>query len=168
MIKTIQKYLVQFLVLMVMQLLIFNNIDFSGYINPYVYILFILLLPFETPGALLLVLAFLTGFVIDLFMGTPGVHSTATVLTAFLRPFIQGVFQPRDGYQTGTNPTAMHYGMEWFIKYAAILISIHHIVLFYLEVLSFDHFFATFLRALASIAFTLLILLLSQFLVFRD
>jgi rod shape-determining protein MreD len=167
MIKSIQKYLIQFIVLIALQLLIFNNIEFSGYINPYVYILFILLLPFEIPGVLLLVLAFVTGLVIDLFMGTPGVHSSATILTAFLRPAILGVFEPRDGYQAGTNPTVLHYGTEWFIKYAAVLVSIHHVALFYLEVLSLDHFFSTFLRALASIGFTLLILLLSQFLVFR-
>lgn len=167
MIKSIQKYLIQFLVLIAVQLLIFNNVEFSGYINPYVYILFILLLPFEIPGALLLLLAFITGLVIDLFMGTPGVHSTATVLTAFIRPAILGVFEPRDGYQTGTHPTIMYYGTEWFIKYAAVLVSIHHVTLFYLEVLSFEHFINTFLRAMASIAFTLLILLLSQFLIFR-
>lgn len=167
MIKAVQKYLFQFVVLMAVQLLIFNNIEFSGYINPYVYILFILLLPFETPGALLLVLAFVTGLVIDLFMGTPGVHSTATVLAGFLRPVILGMFEPRDGYQAGTNPTVMYYGGEWFAKYAAVLVSIHHVALFYLEVMSFDHFFHTFFRALASIVFTLLILLLSQFLVFR-
>lgn len=167
MIKTLQKYLIQFVLLIVLQLLIFNNIEFSGYVNPYIYILFILLLPFETPKALLLILAFILGITIDLFMGTPGVHSSATVLTAFLRPVVLGIFEPRDGYQTGTNPRILYYGLEWFIKYTVLLVVIHHITLFYLEVMSFDHFFNTLLRALTSVCFTLLILVLSQFLVLR-
>ena len=79
MIEAIQKYLTQFVILVILQLLIFNNIEFSGYVNPYVYVLFILLLPFDTPKALLLILAFIMGIIIDLFMGTPGVHSSATV-----------------------------------------------------------------------------------------
>ena len=92
MIKIIQKYVLLFIILIVAQLLIFNNIEFSGYVNPYVYILFIILLPFETPKVLLLVLAFLMGLIIDLFLGTPGVHTSATVLMAFFRPFILGTF----------------------------------------------------------------------------
>ncbi|MBN2481491.1 MAG: hypothetical protein JXB19_07110 [Bacteroidales bacterium] len=167
MIKTLQKYLLLVIILIAAQLLVFDNIEFSGYINPYVYILFIIILPFEIPKALLLILAFALGLIIDLFLGTPGVHSSATVLMAFARPYILGVFAPRDGYQTGTNPRIAYYGLEWFVKYAATLVIIHHLTLFYLEVLSLDHFFNTFLRILASATFTLLILVLSQFLVFR-
>ncbi|MBN1159549.1 MAG: rod shape-determining protein MreD [Bacteroidales bacterium] len=167
MIKAVQKYLLLFLILIAAQLLAFDNIEFSGYINPYVYILFVLLLPFEIPRALLLLLAFALGLIIDLFLGTPGVHSSATVLMAFMRPVILVVFAPQDGYQKGTNPRIACYGLEWFVKYAATLVIIHHFTLFYLEVLSLDHFINTLLRILASAAFTLLILVLSQFLVFR-
>jgi hypothetical protein len=167
MIKEIQKYFIQFVLLVATQLLIFNNIEFSGFVNPYVYILFILLLPFNIQKSLLLIMAFAEGLMIDVFSGTPGVHTTATVLVAFLRPAVAGVFAPREGYISGTNPRVLYYGFEWFVKYATTLIIIHHFVLFYLEVMTFDHFFATFFRSLASSAFTLLIVVLSQFLFFR-
>ncbi len=167
MIETLPKYVLQFVILIAAQLLIFNNIEFSGYVNPYVYILFIILLPFDTPKALLLILAFALGIIIDLFLGTPGVHTTATVLMAFMRPFILNVFAPREGYQSGASPRILYYGLEWFVKYVAILVIIHHFALFYLEVLSFDHFFSTFFRVLASASFTLLIIVLSQYLVLR-
>jgi rod shape-determining protein MreD len=167
MIKTVQKYALQFIILVAAQLLIFNNIEFSGYVNPFVYILFIILLPFETPRALLLVLAFVLGLIIDLFMGTPGVHTSASVLTAFIRPFILNIFAPHDGYQAGTNPRIAYYGLEWFVKYAVMLVIIHHFALFYLEKMSLDHFFNTFLRFLASAVFSFIIIVLSQFLVFR-
>ena len=168
MIKELQNYVIQFLVLVLAQLLIFNNIEFSGYINPYVYILFILLLPFDIPSSLFLVLAFSEGFIIDLFSGTPGVHSSATVFMAFLRPGVLKLFAPREGYLAGSKPRLANYGFEWFVKYAGVLVTVHHFVLFYLEVLSFDHFMATFLRAFASSVFTLFIIVLSQFLIFRE
>ncbi len=167
MIKDLLKYLLQFVALVVTQLLIFNNIELSGFINPYVYILFILLLPFEVPGLVLLVSAFMTGLVMDLFMGTPGVHSTATVLMAFARPGVLAIFSPREGYQSGTLPRLQQFGLEWFAKYAVMLVLIHHITLFYLEVLTFHHFFSTFLRALLSALLTSLILIISQYFIFR-
>ncbi len=63
MIKSIITYLFLFVILMVTQLLVFNNIELSGYINPYVYVLFVLLLPFDVPRSVLLVSAFLLGLI---------------------------------------------------------------------------------------------------------
>jgi rod shape-determining protein MreD len=167
MIKNMFGYLLQFMVLVALQLLIFNNIELSGFINPYIYILFILLLPFETPKALLLFIAFALGLVIDLFMGTPGVHSTATVLMAFARPVVLKVFSPHDGYQANTLPRLNQYGMEWFVKYTVALVLLHHCTLFYLEVFTFHGFFNTLSRALLSAAFTVILIIISQFFVFR-
>jgi hypothetical protein len=167
MIREFTKYLLYFVALILAQLLVFNNIEFSGYINPYVYILFILLLPFTVPKIVLLVSALLLGLVVDLFLGTPGVHSSATVLMAFSRPFVMNLFSPREGYQTGTYPRMAQFGVEWFVKYTVMLVLIHHFTLFYLEVFTFSHFFSTFFRAFLSSIFTSLIIIFSQFFIFR-
>lgn len=167
MIRDFTIYLIYFVVLVVLQILVFNNIEFSGYINPYVYILFILLLPFSTPRIILLILAFLLGITIDLFLGTPGVHSSATVFMAFMRPSVMRVYSPREGYQTGTNPRLAQFGMEWFVKYTVTLVLIHHFALFYLEVFSLNHFFNTLLRSFLSSILTSLLIIFSQFFVFR-
>jgi rod shape-determining protein MreD len=167
MIKDLLKYLFQFVILILAQLLVFNNIELSGYINPYVYVLFILLLPFQIPKVVLLGSAFLIGLVIDLFMGTPGVHSSASVLMAFARPRVLALFSPREGYQPGTLPRISEFGLEWFVKYTVMLVLLHHFTLFYLEVLTLHHFFATFFRALLSSILTSGILIISQYFVFR-
>lgn len=167
MIRLLTIYLFQFVVLILAQVLIFNNIDFSGFINPYIYILFVLLLPFNTPRLILLLSSFTLGLVIDLFMGTPGVHSTATLLMAFSRPSVMAMYSPREGYQTGTYPRMAQFGMEWFIKYTVTLVLLHHFTLFYLEVFTFHHFFSTFLRALLSSILTSLLIIFSQFFIFR-
>jgi len=167
MIKSLIKYLFLFVILVLVQLLVFNNIELSSYINPYVYVLFVLLLPFDAPMIVLLLSSFLMGLAIDLFMGTPGVHSSATVLMAFARPGVLKIFSPREGYQSGTQPRLLEFGLEWFIKYTVILVLIHHFALFYLEVFTFQHFFSTFLRALYSTLLTSVIIVFSQYFIFR-
>ena len=159
--------IVQFVVLLLLQLLLFNNIQFSGYINPYVYILFFLLLPYTISRALMLFLGLVTGLILDLFMGTPGVHTTATVLIAFIRPGILNLIAPHEGYETNTLPRITYMGLEWFIKYTLIIVVIHHFVLFYVEVFSFSHFFHTLLKVILSSIFSFVFIVLSQFFVFR-
>jgi rod shape-determining protein MreD len=160
--------ILQFIVLLLLQLLLFNNIRFSGFINPYVYVLFFLLLPFDFSKTLMLLLALVMGLILDLFMGTPGVHSLTTVLIAFIRPGVLKLVAPHDGYNINDLPRVSQMGLLWFIKYAAIIVVIHHLVLFYAEVFSFSHFFFTLLKVLLSSVFTFAFIVISQFFVFRN
>lgn len=153
--------------LVFVQVFILNNLQFSGLVNPFIYILFILLLPFEVPKWALLVLGFLTGIIIDLFFHTPGIHTSATVFMAFLRPFVLEYLSPRDGYEPGTFPRVHYYGFVWFLKYTAILVLGHHIFLFYIEVFRFTDFFTTFGRVLFSWVFSVFFIVSSQYFIFR-
>ncbi|MDC0584413.1 hypothetical protein OAO55_01650 [Bacteroidales bacterium] len=148
-------------------MLVLNNIQLNGYLNPYFYVLFIILLPFETPKWMTLVLAFVMGITIDLFSGVLGVHAFASVLMAYVRPWILAVMSPRDGYGTGTFPRVFYYGLWWFFKYSLILVFIHHLVLFYLEVFSFHLFFSTFSRVILSTMFSALLIVTSQYFIFK-
>jgi len=163
MIARIIRFSLIFIVLILLQVLLFNNIQFSGYVNPYIYIIFILLLPVEIPSWMLLILSFLTGFTIDIFSGTPGMHSSATVLAGFLRPFVLRIISPRDGYEPGSDPSMIIYGFRWFLIYAATIVIIHHTVLFYLEIFRFTDFFRTLLRILLSSLFSIAFILLLEF-----
>ena len=97
MIKLLPRNILRFVLLVFFQVFILNNLQFGGFINPFVYILFILLLPFETPKWFLLVIAFILGFTIDLFFHTPGIHASATVFMAFFRHYVLDYFAQRDG-----------------------------------------------------------------------
>ena len=167
MIKVLPRNLLRFVVLVLFQVLILNNIQLGGFVNPYVYVLFILLLPFETPPWLLLFSGFTLGLSVDLFVHTPGVHTIATVFMAFLRPQVLKIFAPRDGYEPGTFPRLSYYGFEWFFKYTLILVFVHHLVLFYVEVFRFSDFFSTFLRVILSTIFSTFLVVISQFFIFR-
>lgn len=167
MIKLLPKYIFQFALLVVFQVFILNNLQFSGFVNPFVYVLFILILPFETPRWLLLVIGFILGFTIDLFFHTPGIHASATVFMSFLRPYVLSYFSTRDGYETGTFPGVYYYGFTWFLKYAAILVLAHHIFLFYIELLRFSDFFITMGRVISSWVFSVFFIVSSQYFIFR-
>ncbi len=163
MINRVLRLSLLFVVLILLQVLVMNNIQFNGYINPYIYLLFILLLPFEIPSWLLLIISFLTGLIIDLFSVSPGMHASATLVAGFIRPHILRILSPRDGYEKGSEPSLHTYGVRWFVTYAAFIILIHHFVLFYLEVFRLSDFFRTFLRVILSSIFSLVFILLIDY-----
>jgi rod shape-determining protein MreD len=167
MIDTLPRNIVRFVVLILVQILVFNNIELGGYINPYVYILFILLLPFETPAWITLTSGFILGFIIDIFSETLGMHAAATVFISFIRPYVLSYFSPRDGYETGSYPRVFYYGLTWFVKYTLIMVFAHHLLLFYIEMFKFQDFFATLLRVILSTIFSSTLIIISQFFVFR-
>jgi len=167
MISEIIRNIIRFIALILVQVLIIKNIELGRFMNPFVYVLFIIVLPFETPKWLLLVSAFILGITIDMFYDTAGMHAAATVFMAYTRPGILKLFSPRDGYEFGTQPTIQYLGVPWFLSYAGILIIFHHLVLFYIEIFRFSEFFSTFFRASASSVITMLLVVISQFLFHR-
>jgi len=163
MINSFLRFGLIFILLILLQVLLFNNIQFSGYVNPYIYIMIVLLLPFNIPAWLLLIVAFLTGLTIDFFSGSPGMHASATVFAGFFRPYVLRLISPRDGYELGSDLSMLTYGFRWFFIYASIIVLIHHITLFYLEVFRFADFFRTLLRVLLSSLFSITFILLMEF-----
>lgn len=154
----------RFVFLILFQVLILNNIQFGGYINPYFYIYFILLLPFETPRWLLLLSAFLLGISLDAFTNTFGLNASACVLMAFVRPFVISAISTGTEFMVGHSPSLKNQGMKWFAYYSIILVLVHHFALFYLEIFRFTEFFQTLFRVLLSSVFTLLIVFIAEYL----
>lgn len=163
MINTLLKYGIVFVLLILIQLLVLNNIQFSGYVNPYIYVMIILLMPVDADAWLLLIISFLTGIIIDIFSGSMGVHASATVLAGFVRPFVLRIISPRDGYESGQSLSMVTYGFKWYLLYSGTIVLIHHLALFYLEVFRFTDFFRTLLRVLLSSLFSLTFILLAEY-----
>jgi rod shape-determining protein MreD len=165
--RIILNNVLRFFFLVLFQVLILNNINLGGYINPLYYVYFILLLPFSTPRWALLLSSFLLGFGIDVFTNTPGLNTAASVAMAFARPYVIIMLSSSTESLVGIHPAVKNQGIKWFFYYAALLIIIHHTILFFLEIFRFDEFFRTFFRSLLSSAFTLLLVLVSEYLLFQ-
>jgi cell shape-determining protein MreD len=123
------------------------------------------MLPFNTPKWLLLVSAFVLGFLMDVFSGTMGLNMSATLLIAFIRPALLNMISfGRDFNNDDDTPNMKNLGVDWFISYALIMILIHHSTIFFLEVFRLNELGTTFLRILYSSSVTLILVLLSQLL----
>ncbi|RFZ90371.1 rod shape-determining protein MreD [Mucilaginibacter conchicola] len=159
--------LVRFLVLVLLQVLLLKNITLYNLSTPYLYILFILLLPFETPNILLFALSFILGLTIDAFYDTPGLHAAACTLLAFVRVLFISITVQKDGFDNEPEPTLSIMGFRWFFTYALILTLFHHFFLFNLEVFRISEIDYTLSRFLLSSVFTVFLMLVSGLLFFR-
>ncbi|RLD29344.1 MAG: rod shape-determining protein MreD [Bacteroidetes bacterium] len=148
----------RFIVLVLIQVLVLNNINFLGYINPYIYILFIILFPIKNNRLLFIFLGFLLGLAVDLFLDSGGVHAAACVSIAYARPVIlKFAFGMSYEHQT------MRFGSTEFgqrFTYFSIITLIHHLILFSLEIFNTSKIILILKKSLFSSIFTILLCLL--------
>lgn len=161
--KNLIRYIGLFIALILLQLLFFNNFQLSGYINPYIYVLFILVLPYGISGWALLLLGFGLGLTLDAFMNTYGMHSSATLLMAFLRPYVLKYIGDNDNIDQTRNPSLNQNGPVWFIKYSLVLVFSHHLVLFLIETFTLGYFLQTLWRTMASTVVTVLFIMIGLY-----
>lgn len=157
------KYVWQFILLCLLQVLIFNNLNLGGYVNPFPYIYLILMLPISMGRIPVLLVGFFLGLTVDVFSNTGGMHAAATTLIAFYRPLYIKAQSPREGYELTAVPSIKQFGITWFIPYALLLVVMHHSVLFLLEAFRFSDFFHTFLKAVLSSGLTMVIIVFIEY-----
>ncbi|WDF79501.1 rod shape-determining protein MreD [Mucilaginibacter sp. KACC 22773] len=165
--RTIIINVIRFLLLVFMQAFLLKNITFYNLSTPYFYILFILLLPFETPNVLLFVLSFLLGLTVDAFYDTPGLHAAACVVLALVRILFINITVQKEGFDNEPEPTLSIMGFRWFFTYAVILTFAHHFFLLTLEVFRFSEIQYTLSRVVLSSIFTVFLILVSSLLFFK-
>jgi rod shape-determining protein MreD len=145
----------RFILLLATQITIFNNIDFLGYINPFPYILFIILFPVNGNKSILVLSSFFIGIIIDLFCNSGGVHAASCLLLAYVRPIIfKFSFGLSYEYQTVRLNDVLTTERFSFILISVI---IHHFSLFLLEVFQLNFLWDILLRTLLSTIFTTII-----------
>lgn len=145
-------YLVLFLVTVLLQVFLFDNLSISIYLNPLVYVAFIALLPLDTPPIVLLASGLAMGVTMDFAMGVAGVNTIATLLVAFMRPTLLGLLYSRDDNRDGGTPSVGRLGWRVFLNYLILLVLVHHAVFFSLEALSWAHAVRTLVRIVVSSA----------------
>lgn len=154
------KYIWLLVLFVLLQVLVLNSVLFFSYINPYLYLVLIISLPLKTPKWFLLTYAFTIGFLIDLFTGSLGFHSTATVFTAFIKPFISKIIIPHNILGDHDEINLNKIGIKSFIIFSFIIILIHNNSLFLLEHLNFN--IQIFAKIIASSLITLILILILE------
>ncbi|WP_212001688.1 rod shape-determining protein MreD [Chitinophaga sp. HK235] len=159
--------IIRFAFLLLIQVFVLNKILIHQLVSPYLYMLFILALPFNLPRPMVMLLGFLMGISLDMFSNTMGIHAAACVFIAYLRPFIINVLSPQGGFETTQKtPSMTSMGVSQFLIYAAILVFLHHVVFFTLEVFGFGNLLYLMLKILLSTAASLFLIVLYELLFF--
>lgn len=148
----------RFFILVFIQVLICSHVNFLGYLNPYIYILFIALFPTKGNRLLFIFLSFLIGLTVDLFSDTGGIHAAASVLIAYARPvFLRFSFGVQyENYAIKFDN--IEFGSK--LTYITLLTLFHHIILFSLEIFSVSKIILILQKTLLSSIFTILLCML--------
>lgn len=160
--KTILLNIFRWVILLFVQIFLLRNLIFYNLSTPFIYVLFLLVLPFRIPNLLLFIIAFGTGLTIDTFYDTIGVHTTACVALAFVRILFISVSLNRDAIDE-PEPSLGNMGIKWFSIYMVLCIFVHHIFVFFLEAFKLNEFYYTLTRSLLSVIFTFFVVLLVEF-----
>ncbi len=145
----------RFILLLAVQIIIFNNMNFLGYISPYPYVLFIILYPVNGNKSGLLVASFFLGLIMDMFSNSGGIHTTACVILAYYRPYLfKFSFGLSYEYQTVKLNDVVTPERFSFILLSVL---IHHFILFTLEAFKFSFILDILLRTILSTVFTIIL-----------
>lgn len=159
----------RFIVLYLVQILIFKQITFSlggiAYIHFIIYPMAIILMPIKTPRVVLLLSAFVMGLALDMAYDSVGIHAAALVFTAYIRNIVIAFLEPFDGYSVADVPSIKNFGFAWFVSYVSVVLLIHIFTYFSIEAFSFVFIFEIFLNTIFSFIFSFLVIMLSQFII---
>ena len=160
------RHILQFILFVALQILLMDNLVLFSTGFCFIYVAFLLFLPIGMNRLALLFIGFLTGFTVDMFYDTVGIHAAASVLLTFLRPLILNLLTPRDGYDSNDSVNIHVMGWRWFLAYSFILILFHHAAVFFLETINFQTALYTLAKILASTLFTTIVIVILQLLFF--
>ena len=156
-----------FVLYTLVQVMLFKQVVLFNTAFCFLYVAFILLLPIETNTLILMGVAFLLGFCIDIFYDSLGLHALSLVLVAYLRNYWLAAITPQGGYDAGEGPTLAVNGLQWFMVYSLPLVFVHHFVLFFTEAAGFGIFWFTMSKVMTSLTFTMSVILFMQYLSFE-
>mgnify|MGYP004055289001 CR=1 FL=1 len=126
--------LISFLSLLFFQIFVFNNMNIFGFVNPMIYIVFLVIYNFDSDQTLFILICFLLGFSIDFFSQSGGAHTITSLTMSFLRPILI-----RNSYGvTSEIPVSFHTDTRRINKYTflSLLFILHHLI--YFSIVFFD------------------------------
>lgn len=150
-------YLFLFAITSLLQIFLFNNLAISGYFCPLIYVVFLIMLPLETPPIAMLGIGLVTGIVMDFTMGISGLNTATAMAVTFVRPYLMHLLSLREDVRDDGIPSRARFGKQLFWGYAIILVLFHHTLFFTLEALSWMHLPYTIFRIVLSSCGTLIL-----------
>ncbi len=152
------KQIGRYVVVMLLQVLLFDQLQLWGACHPYIYILCLLMMPITLPHNVDMLIGALVGLVMDVFCNSLGVHTAACILVMFIRPYLIGALV-NDKDRLNEQISLRSIGMEAILRYVVIMVIIHHLMVFTLAAWSWAHIGFVLLETLVSSLVTILIII---------
>ncbi len=147
---SILRHLFNFIILAGLQVLVLNALDISGYLNPQVFILFLLLIPVNADIWICIIAGFISGALVDGMANTSGIHAFAGTALGYFRFFYIKFSLDKEVIERGMSPNIRNMAGSWHFFYILISSLLYHWVVFVLESFSFSNFGITSLKVLSS------------------
>jgi rod shape-determining protein MreD len=155
------QYTLMILLYLFLQIFFLRNVVLFNYAFCFIYIAGVLLLPADTDRLYLLLIGFASGFAVDVFSNTFGMHAFATVLIAYLRPFLVQYQMESKGTER-VDLGIRSQGLGSFLAYIMPLILLHHAVLFLMEMNNFGMILYTLARIGASVLLSTIVIVMVE------
>jgi len=161
--KNIRYYFIWFIALLFLQVVVLSNLNASKYVFPFVYVLFLLMLPKVVPRWLLLVLGFALGSIVDAYLHSYGTHAFSCTIIAFVRPFVLATVAPKDFSSDEGVISVYDIGFKKYLLYAGVLVFIHHLFVFLIDELRVADIFTLIKQLLVSSTVTIFLIFCLQY-----
>ena len=152
------KQIGRYLLIMVLQVLLFDQLQLWGACHPYIYVLCLLMMPITLPHSADMLIGAFAGFIMDIFCNSLGVHMAACILLMYIRPYLIGVIV-NDKDRLNEQISLHAIGMEALLKYTVIMVLIHHLTVFSLAAWSWNHMGFVLLETIVSSTITILLVI---------
>lgn len=143
------KQIVRYIIVMILQVLLFDQLQLLGVCHPYIYILCLMMMPITLPHSADMIIGAVAGLVMDIFCNSLGIHTASCILLMFIRPYLLGgIVNDKDRLNEQISLRTL--GMEAMVKYVLILVFIHHLMVFILAAWSWSHIGFVLLETIVS------------------
>jgi rod shape-determining protein MreD len=153
----------RFFILILLQVFVFNYVQWFGFLNPAVYLLFLFLLPLEISKSTQYFIAFATGFIVDAFLRTYGIQAFACTLMVFLRPYFILILNGFKSLETGITPVPGVKDFNWILIYTLLLVFVHQLTVTALEIFQWIQWWRIIWSSAVNTLFTTFIVLCVEY-----
>ena len=152
------KQIGRYIVVMLLQVLLFDQLQLWGVCHPYIYVLCLLMMPITLPHSMDMMIGAAVGLMMDVFCNSLGIHMAACVLLMLIRPYLLGVIvNDKDRLNEQINLRTI--GWEALIRYTVILVLVHHLTVFILAAWNWNYIGFVLIETAVSSTVTILVVL---------
>lgn len=148
----------RYIVVMLLQVLLFNRLQLAGVCHPYVYILCLLMMPAAKSPGIDMVIGALAGLVMDIFCNTIGVHMAACVLIMFIRPAVLSTIVS-DKERLNEEINSHTLGIGAMLRYTVLMVVVYHLSVFLIASWSWSHIGFVLIETAVSSMITIILIL---------